>query len=350
MRQGGAQGPNGPGWGLPAGVRGIDQGAVVTPAEITASLRAEAAALGFDALGVAPAGSADPEGRLDGWLAAGFQAEMGYMARAPEERKDPRLRMPEARSVVALVTSYHRPEVRPVGGLKLSRYCLSRDYHKVLRKRLRKLRRHLLSLCPGAQVYPTVDTSPVLERAWAARAGLVWIGKSTMAISRQLGTYTFLSTLITDIELVYSDAPVVDGCRGCTRCLDACPSGALVGPYQLDARRCIGYWTVEKREGSLQGGPDLAGWVAGCDICQEVCPYNRRAPAGPDPAFDPRPGLLRPDPGLFLQPDRRPELTALIAGTAIQRTGAEALQRNAQQPRPSSPAPGTPSPDAEPRP
>ncbi len=253
---------------------------------------------------------------------------MDYMNNTATERTDPRLILEGARSVIALAVSYYRPEYEPQGDLKVSRYAVSADYHKIIRKRIRKLRRFILELVPEAKVKPTVDTSPVLERAWAQRAGIAWIGKSTMAIGQDLGTYTFLATLITDVEFEYHQ-PHADRCGTCTRCLDACPTDAFVAPYQLDSRRCITYWTVEHRGDFTDQTPPLHGWVAGCDICQEVCPWNKFArPADPQ-AYVPKAQLTHPDPQTFCRQSFDEPLRELLRGTPLQRTGPDSIRRNA---------------------
>ena len=256
---------------------------------------------------------------------------MTWMADSASRRVDVQESLPGARSVVVVAVSYYRPEPpeAPEAELRTARYAQGVDYHRWVRRRLRKLRLTLLELFPGARVYPTVDTSPVLERAWAERAGVAWIGKSTMAIHPRLGTYTFLGTLITDAKLETS-SPLPDRCGSCTACLDACPTDAFPEPGVLDARKCISYWTLETREKLLPAdAPELHGWVAGCDVCQEVCPWNKFALPSTEPRTEPRPGLRHPDSEVFAQPSGHEALTELIAGTALQRTGAEALRRNA---------------------
>lgn len=298
------------------------------PQAAAALIRGWAQELGFQGVGFAAAGPADPEGRLRAWLDRGFAGTMDYMARTAWEREDPRHIVPNARSVVALAMSYRREGAAPEGPLKVSRYALSDDYHTIIRKRVRRLRSRMLQAWPGHTVKPTVDTSPVLEREWAARAGLTWTGKSTMAISPKLGTYTFLATVVSTLELP-TEAPLPDRCGSCTRCLDACPTQAFVGPRDLDATRCITYWTVEERGAFTAETVNLHGWVAGCDVCQQVCPWNKFGITTEEPRLEARSGLLAPDPAVFADPDRQDELTALIKGSPLQRTGAEALRRNA---------------------
>lgn len=297
-------------------------------------IKAAARALGFDAVGIAEAGPADPDEHFLHWLEAGYSAGMTYMARAVDERRDPRRYVVGARSVVVVAASYYAPDAEPAPPLKVSRYCQGDDYHRWMKKKLRRLRRDLLELAPDADAAPVVDTSPVLERYWAHRAGVAWTGKSTMAVSTTLGTYTFLGCVITTLDLE-PDRAHPDRCGSCSRCLHACPTGAFVGPRRLDARRCITYWNVEHRAPLPPSAPDLHGWVAGCDVCQQVCPWNKfaRPPATANARARPRPELLRPDVDLWTDPgpDAERRLEAIIQGTALQRTGAAHLRRNARR-------------------
>lgn len=293
----------------------------------TRLVREKARELGFQRVGFAAVdGPADPEGRLRAWLARGYHGRMDYMARTVSEREDVRRVVPDARSVIAVALSYYRPDYRPQPPLKVSRYAVGRDYHNLMRRRLRRLRRSILELCPDAAVKPTVDTSPVLEREWARRAGVGWIGKSTMSISTELGTYYFLGTLVTSIDFE-PDEPHVDRCGSCTRCLDACPTDAFVGPGQLDARKCITHWNVEVRDEPQDGLPDLHGWLAGCDVCQEVCPWNKFAVPSVEPHFAPKPELAEPDAARLRSDPAHVE--AALEGTALKRTGVAAIMRNA---------------------
>jgi epoxyqueuosine reductase len=310
----------------------------------TAALRERALELGFHAFGVARAAAPDPEERLRAWLDAGMHGRMAWMADpdAYARRMSLERALPGARSVVALSVSYHRPEAEPSGPLRIARYAMGADYHRWLKRRTRKLRKRLLELDPGCRVYPTVDTSPMLERAWAARAGIAWIGKSTMAIHPRLGTYTFLATLVTDSLLEPSPGPLPDRCGSCTACLDACPTQAFPEPGVLDARRCIAHWTLEAPGELPPDAPDFAGWVAGCDICQEVCPWNKFARPADEPRTQPREGLSRPSVATFTDPSASSSLEATLAGTALARTGAAAIRRNARRVLglPRGPAPG----------
>ena len=295
--------------------------------ERTLAVRRRARELGFDQIGFAAADHADPEHRLRTWLARGFGAGMGYLGETAAEREDPRRIVPGAKTVIALAISYYTRDALPDPSLKISRYAMIDDYHGMLKKRVRKLRKLILELVPGALVKPAVDTSPVLERAWAERAGVAWIGKSTMAIAQDLGTYTFLASLITTAEFELDD-PHPNRCGTCTRCLDACPTGAFAGPYQLDANKCITYWTIEHRGELTEATPDLHGWVAGCDVCQEVCPWNKFARETTEPRWVPRPELASPDRSKW---DDASYVAQAIQGTPLTRPGAEMLVKLARR-------------------
>ncbi len=296
----------------------------------TAAIKEAALELGFDAVGVAAAGPADDGEHFQRWLNAGYAAGMDYMHRTAAVRRDPRLYVPDAKSIVVVALSYFHPEGTPSEPLKVSRYCQGADYHSLIKKRVRRLRRVILDLDPDGFAAPTVDTSPVLERYWAHQAGIAWTGKSTMAISRSLGTYTFLGCVVTTLDLE-PDAPHRDHCGSCTRCLDACPTGAFVGPRSLDAGRCITYWNIEHRAPYPAEGPDLHGWVAGCDVCQEVCPWNKFARTTREPRFAPRRALNRPDVETWTAPAHDQRLQDLLTGTAIKRTGSHHLRRSARR-------------------
>jgi epoxyqueuosine reductase len=267
---------------------------------LTTELKRRAHEEGFDVVGVAAAGKARTAPALGGWLDAGMHGEMGYMARTRDLRSDPRQLLPGCRSVVAVAMSYRqqRPDSTSFsvddGRVWVSRYAWGRDYHRILKKRLLRLGRWLAERRPGCAWRATVDTAPVLEREWAARAGLGWIGKNTMLLNRELGSELFLGLLLTDVELD-SDRQRTEHCGTCTACLDACPTGAFPEPRMLDARRCVAYLTVEHRSqipGELQ--PGVGSMIAGCDICQEVCPWTRKAPTGLHPEFAPNDARFRP--------------------------------------------------------
>ena len=267
---------------------------------LTDDLKQRALDEGFDLVGVAAAGKANTAASLERWLDVGMHGEMAYMADTRHLRSDPGALLPGCRSVVALAMSY-RIDRPPSGSFSsddgrtwVSRYAWGRDYHRLLKKRLVRLGRWLADVHPGAAWRACVDTAPILEREWAARAGLGWIGKNTMLLNRDFGSELFLGILLTDVKLA-ADQPRPEHCGKCTACLEACPTQSFPTPWVLDARRCVGYLTVEHRSDipeELQ--PGMGSMVAGCDICQEVCPWTARAPANLHPEFAPAPQRFRP--------------------------------------------------------
>jgi epoxyqueuosine reductase len=267
--------------------------------DLTSRLKQRAGDEGLDLVGVAPAATAPGASRLDAWLDAGMHGEMRYMARTAAIRRDPRRLLPGCRSVVAVAMSYHTSRPHSTAGgepgtVWVSRYAWGRDYHRLLKKRLLRVGRWLGAEVPGCVWRACVDTAPVLEREWAAHAGLGWVGKNTCLLNRALGSELFLGVLLTDAELT-PDSPAPEHCGRCRACLDACPTGAFPEPGVLDARLCIAYLTVEHR-GEIAPAlrPKMGDMVAGCDICQEVCPWNRRAPADLNPELEPAPHRYRP--------------------------------------------------------
>ena len=264
--------------------------------ELADTLKQQARQLGFAAVGIASAGGSERlqlrTAALERWLAAGHQADMAWMA-------DPRRRavealLPGVRSVVAVGLPYWVDAERAPGSLKVARYGWGRDYHRVIDGRLRALGRWLESQVPGTAWRVCVDSSPLLDKAWAEEAGLGWIGKHSNLISREHGSWLLIGHLLTSLELP-ADPPAVPACGACSACLEACPTGAISEPFVVDARRCIAFHTIENRDPELPAAiaESLEGWVAGCDICQDVCPWNQRAlPSSSDPDLQPRPWWL----------------------------------------------------------
>lgn len=286
--------------------------------------------LGFDACGIAEADEpVDPDDRLGDWLARGYHAGMGWMAATREVRADVRRRLPGARSVVVVARNYYAPRPAPERGAgRVSRYAWGRDYHKVMSKPLRRLADAIAAMEPGAQCYVSIDSGPVMEKAWAARAGVGWIGKNSLLLRRDLGSWFFLATVVTTVELA-ADQPVEDLCGGCTLCLRACPTAAIVEPRVVDANRCIAYHTIENKASIPEAlASQFADWIFGCDVCQDVCPWNRRAVLTSEADFLPRTGqdALSPDEVSTMDD------TAFLkrfAGTPIMRAKRSGLQRNA---------------------
>ncbi len=300
---------------------------------LTADLKRRAIGEGFDLVGVAEAAKALSAGNLERWLDAGMHGEMGYMARTRVIRSDPRLLLPGCTSVVAVAMSFRcdQPDSTTLeadcGRVWVSRYAWGRDYHRILKKKLVRLGRWLAEQRPSAQWRACVDTAPILEREWAARAGLGWIGKNTLLLNRELGSELFLGILLTDQKLL-PDGPRPEHCGNCTACLDACPTEAFPEPKVLDARRCVGYLTVEHRSAiptELQ--PGVGTMIAGCDICQEVCPWTQRAPADLHPEFSPDTRRLRPRLEGLEDLDEK-AYAEWRKGSALNRIGYEQFRRN----------------------
>jgi epoxyqueuosine reductase len=305
----------------------------MTTADLTADLKSEALRLGFDDVGIAPAVAAPGYPHLLHWLDSGHEAGMEYMRRNATKRAHPDSLLDGVRSVVVLSIVYGRNE--PDAGLlsssqgKVARYARGADYHRVLWDKLEALLDWLRIRCPTIRGRAVVDTAPLLERDHARLAGLGWIGKNTMLISRHLGSFTMLGAVLIDAELAYDAPHDRNYCGTCTRCLDACPTQAFVGPYELDARRCISYLTIEHR-GALSDpeAAELNGWVFGCDICQDVCPWNRKAPSGREDAFVARAEWTNPDLIEWLTLGAL-EWKAKLKGTALSRSKRAGLLRNA---------------------
>ncbi len=299
---------------------------------LTDALKARALELGFARAGVARADVLVEEGRrLTEWLREDRHGEMGYMADTSEVRADPRHEgmLPTARSILVLATAYQRVEMPdgPAPG-RVARYAQGRDYHNVLYRRARKLARLLREA--GHDVRVGVDTLPIFERAWARRAGLGFIGKNDCLIIPGLGSHVLLSCLVTSAELE-PDSPIKERCGACTRCLDACPTEAFVGARQLDARRCISYLTIEQR-GSIDEKlrPQLGPWIFGCDVCQDVCPFNASGPSAQldTSAFATDPRWKSRDASALLDMDEA-EFATYAQGSPIKRPGRSGMARNA---------------------
>jgi len=301
-----------------------------TAEQRTAVVKQRAATLGFDACGIAEAGNIDPEDHFGAWLSRGYHADMCWMAAKPDVRRDVRLRVPGARSVIVVARNYYseRPAASTGTG-RVARYAWGRDYHKILERPINALAAEINAMADGTECYRCVDTGPVLEKAWAARAGLGWIGKNGLVLRTDLGSWFFLGVIVTTLELS-PDTPAVDRCGSCNLCIEACPTEAIVEPGVVDARKCISYHTIENRDAipenlSRRFGP----WLFGCDVCQEVCPWNRFAKPTTEPAFEPIPG----NTDLDLDELRSMDDAAFqkrFAGTSIRRAKRPGLQRNAE--------------------
>ncbi|MFP4500062.1 MAG: tRNA epoxyqueuosine(34) reductase QueG [Candidatus Hydrogenedentota bacterium] len=294
------------------------------------ALKTRARELGFDACGVARAEPPDPEDRLGQWLAAGYHADMYWIAHTRDIRQDATQKVPGARSVVVVAHTYYQPRpAPPPGAAQVAMYAWGRDYHRVLIKPLRALADYLGMLQPGTQSYAEIDSGPVLERCWAERAGIGWTGKNSLTLRQDMGSYFFLGTIITTAELAPGE-PVADHCGSCRACIDACPANAIVAEGVVDSRRCIAYQTIENRAdipGDMQA--NFGRWVFGCDICQEVCPWNRFAKQTDTPDFTPRPHQVNPDAAELATLDA-PTFHARYAGSPLMRPKHAGMVRNAR--------------------
>jgi epoxyqueuosine reductase len=301
-------------------------------AKLTRRIKDEATRLGFDLVGVSPVVDPRHGESFAEWLRRSLHGEMGYMERTAAQRGHPGTFVPWARSIVSVGMGYatpHRREGRP-GELRgwISRYAWGADYHDVMQERLERLLEAVRAMAPGANGRVYVDTGPVLEREVAARAALGWIGKNTMLLHPKRGSWFFLGELFLDVKLEY-DRPIRDRCGRCDLCLKACPTNAFVGPYLLDARRCISYLTIElKGPIPRELRPLMGDHIFGCDICQDVCPYNLKPTAVTgETAFHPREGLHAPEliPLLGLT---EVEFRRRFQGSAIARAKRRGFLRN----------------------
>ncbi|MBS1808020.1 MAG: tRNA epoxyqueuosine(34) reductase QueG [Acidobacteria bacterium] len=297
-------------------------------------IKRQAYVLGFHKIGIVPATALTEEGlQLQAWLERNFHGTMHYLARDPAKRSDPRLLLPSAKSVICVALNYYRPEKHSEDAEtgKVSRYAWGDDYHDVLQDKLKALRDWILSQAPEIESKICVDTAPMMDKAWAVRAGIGWLGKHTNVITREFGSWVFLGELLLSIELEYDNHIEKDHCGKCTACLDACPTGAIFEPYKLDATRCISYGTIELRSEELpeEMREKLEGWVYGCDTCQDVCPWSRFSKLTEEARFSPRPGITELDLSELAAMSQE-EFSTRFRKSAIKRAKVAGLRRNAQ--------------------
>ncbi len=293
-------------------------------------IKSKAKEHGFSAIGIVKVASLDKEGeRLKAWLSQGHHGQMTYLENHYGMRIDPKELVEDACSIISLTYNYYPQEEIKDNSLKIAKYAYGKDYHKVIRKKLKLLLKELKEQLPGIDGRACVDSAPVMEREWAQRAGVGWYGKNGLIINPKEGSFFFLAELIVNVDLAY-DSPISDHCGTCTRCIDACPTNAISEEgYQLDASKCISYLTIELKEEQipqeLEG--DMEGWIFGCDICQDVCPWNKFSSPHNEAKFVPSEALQG------MTKEEWKDLTEekfdqLFIGSAVKRTGYNGLMRN----------------------
>ncbi|WP_442787735.1 tRNA epoxyqueuosine(34) reductase QueG [Flavobacterium suncheonense] len=299
-----------------------------TTSKYTQMIKSEAQRLGFLSCGISKAGFLEAEApRLEAWLQKGMQGEMHYMENHFDKRLDPTLLVDGAKSVISLLLNYYPSEVQNPESYKLSKYAYGQDYHFVIKDKLKDLLRFIQTEIGEVSGRAFVDSAPVLDKAWAAKSGLGWVGKNGNLLSKQVGSFFFIAELIVDLDLEY-DTITTDHCGNCTACLDACPTEAIVAPYVVDGSKCISYFTIELKDNlPMEMKGKFEDWMFGCDVCQDVCPWNRFSKPHSEPLFDPNPELLS-----FTKKDWE-EITEetfrkVFKNSAVKRTKYDGLLRN----------------------
>ena len=291
-------------------------------------IKAEAKRLGFLSCGISKAGFLEEEApRLEKWLNENRNGQMQYMENYFDKRLDPTLLVNDSKSVISLLLNYYPEQQQTEGTYKISKYAYGQDYHFVIKEKLKELLHSIQENIGEVGGRAFVDSAPVLDKAWAAKSGLGWIGKNSNLLSKQVGSFFFIAELIVDLDLEYDNA-TTDHCGNCTACLDACPTQAIIAPYVVDGSKCISYFTIELKENipaEMRGKFD--DWAFGCDVCQDVCPWNRFSKPHREPLFNPNPELLA-----MTKKDWE-EITedtfrAVFKNSAVKRTKFEGLKRN----------------------
>ncbi len=297
-------------------------------AQWTQQIKTEAKRLGFLSCGISKAGFLEIEApRLEKWLNQNMHGEMGYMENHFDKRLDPTKLVEGSKSVISLLLNYFPSEEQNPDSYKISKYAYGTDYHFVIKDKLKQLLNFIQEEIGEVHGRAFVDSAPVLDKAWAAKSGLGWIGKNSNLLTQQVGSFYFIAELIVDLELDY-DTPVTDHCGTCTACIDACPTQAIVEPYVVDGSKCISYFTIElKNEIPSEFQGKLDDWIFGCDVCQDVCPWNRFSKPHQEPLFNPNPDLLN-----FTKKDWE-EITEdvfhkIFKKSAVKRTKLDGLRRN----------------------
>jgi len=291
-------------------------------------IKAEAKRLGFLSCGISKAGFLEDQApRLEAWLNKGMHGEMAYMENHFDKRLDPTKLVDDAKSVISLLLNYYPSETQRADSYQISKYAYGQDYHFVIKTKLRELLDSIQTEIGAVAGRAFVDSAPVLDKAWAAKSGLGWIGKNSNLLTQKTGSFYFIAELVVDLDLEYDHA-VTDHCGTCTACLDACPTEAIVAPYIVDGSKCISYFTIELKDSlpeSMKG--KFQDWAFGCDVCQDVCPWNRFSKPHREPLFDPHPDLLsmtRKDWEEITEDTFR----KVFKNSAVKRTKFEGLRRN----------------------
>ena len=291
-------------------------------------IKAESKRLGFLSCGISKAGFLEEEApRLENWLNNEMNGQMSYMENHFDKRLDPTLLVDDAKSVISLLLNYYPSELQSQDSYKISKYAYGQDYHHVIKEKLKELLYFIQNEIGNVSGRAFVDSAPVLDKAWAAKSGLGWVGKNSNLITQKVGSFYFIAELIIDLELDY-DAPTTDHCGSCTACLDACPTEAIVAPYVVDGSKCISYFTIELKDNLPQ---EMKGkfddWMFGCDVCQDVCPWNKFSKPHNEPLFSANSDILK-----FSKADWE-EITLetfqkVFKNSAVKRTKYEGLLRN----------------------
>lgn len=297
-------------------------------AKYTNLIKEEAIRLGFLSCGISKAGFLEEEApRLEEWLNKNRNGKMSYMENHFDKRLNPTKLVDGSKSVISLLLNYYPDKVQNPESYKISKYAYGKDYHFVIKDKLKSLLQFIQSEIGEVAGRAFVDSAPVLDKAWAAKSGLGWIGKNSNLLSKKAGSFFFIAELIVDLELE-EDTPVTDHCGTCTACIDACPTNAIVEPYKVDGSKCISYFTIELKDELPNSFKNtFEDWMFGCDICQDVCPWNRFSKPHNEPLFDPHPDLLKFDKKDW-QEITRETFNEIFRKSAVKRTKFEGLKRN----------------------
>ncbi|MDG1501948.1 MAG: tRNA epoxyqueuosine(34) reductase QueG [Ulvibacter sp.] len=294
----------------------------------TAFIKDQAKRLGFMSCGISKAGFLEQEApRLEAWLNQNMHGQMQYMENHFDKRLDPTMLVEGSKSVISLLLNYYPKELQTQGSYKISKYAYGTDYHFVIKEKLKELLHCIQETVGDVHGRAFVDSAPVLDKAWAAKSGLGWIGKHSNLLSKQAGSFYFIAELIVDLDLDY-DTPVTDHCGSCTACIDACPTQAIVEPYKVDGSKCISYFTIElKNEIPSSVSGQFDDWMFGCDVCQDVCPWNRFSKAHKEPLFDPHPDVLSNSKKDWEEITKE-VFSEIFKKSPLKRTKFEGLRRN----------------------